>query len=202
MARKRSSGGRARRVTPASKIYLQAEKINRRIRNLERNNLFGNYKSRELIRFAKNYGTYLSLNRGRGSKRARLRIRNLREATLGQLKVITKKFTETLKAKAFSTVGIKKIRVETRKEVAKTLGGMIGRKLTDKDTDLFYEIIKYKTDEIISRIGPSEFFVLVETARQANYSVEAWVMAINMYVEINNDVMRKAAEYLYEKFVK
>lgn len=202
MARKRSSGGRARRVTPASKIYLQAEKINRRIRNLERNNLFGNYKSRELIRFAKNYGTYLSLNRGRGSKRARLRIRNLREATFGQLKVITKKFTETLKAKAFSVVGIKKIRVETRKEVAKTLGGMIGRKLNDKDTDLFYEIIKYKTDEIISRIGPSEFFVLVETSRQANYSVETWVMAINMYVEINNDVMRKAAEYLYEKFVK
>ena len=202
MARKRSSGGRARRVTPASKIYLQADKINRRIRSLERGKVFGSYKSKDLIQFARNYSTFLTLNRGIGSKRARLRIRNLREATFGQLKLIAKKFTESLRAKSFSTIGIKNIRKETRRKVKETLQFETGMELSNKDVDLFYQIINYKTDEIISRIGASEFYILVETAKEANFGVDSWVDLISGYIEINNEEMRRAAEYLYNKFVR
>lgn len=201
MARKRTPSGRARIVTPASKIYLQAEKINKRIRSLEKNKMFGSYKSKELIQFVRNYNSFLLLSRNRGSKRFRLKIKNLREATAGQIRLITKKLRETLRAKGFSPIGIKGIRKQTRQEVAKTLGGMVGRELSDKDTDLFYEIIKYKTDEIISKIGPSEFYVLVDVARQGNYSVDAWVNLIDNYIEVNNESIRKACEYLYYKFV-
>ena len=200
MPRKRISG-RSRKVDITGNIYVQAEKINRRIRSLEKGGNYGKYKGKELIQFAKNYSSYLTLTKGRGSKRARLRIKNLHNATFGQLRVITKKLRETIRSKGFSNIGIKDIREKTRIEVTKTLGGRVGRELSDKDTDLFFEIIKYKTDDIISKIGPSEFYVLVDNARQNNYSVNKWINSINNYININNKEMRKACEYLYNKFV-
>ena len=57
-------------------------------------------------------------------------------------------------------------------------------------------------DDIIEKIGPSEFYQLVQVANKQNYNVEQWVELLNNYVEINNDVMRKQAEYLYNKFVQ
>ena len=200
MPRKRISG-RSRRADITSNIYVQAEKINRRIRSLEKGGNYGKYKGKELIQFAKNYSSYLSLRKGRGSKRARLRIKNLKEATMGQLRVITKKFRETIKAKGFSNIGIKDIRAKTREEVKKTLSGATSKDLTDKEVDLFFEIIKYKTDEIISKIGPSQFYVITMQAIDENADLNRWYSLLSSYITINNKEIQKACEYLYNKFV-
>ena len=201
MPRKRSASGRSRRSTITSNIYLQTEKINKKIQSLERGRNFGKYKSKELIRFAKN-NEFVDLRKARGSRRRRLRVKNLREATFGQLALISKKLKEIVRSKAFTNIGIKNIREETRKKVTDTLKGIVGPDLTDKDVDLFYDIIKYKTDDIINKIGPSEFYTLVMEAREDNMGQEEWLEMISNYVTINNESIRKAGEYLYNKYVR
>ena len=58
--------------------------------------------------------------------------------------------------------------------------------MTEKDIDMFYDIIKYKTDDIINKIGPSEFYTLVMEAREENLGQDEWIDMISNYVTINN----------------
>lgn len=201
MPRKRSVSGRARVSTIENRIQIQAEKINKKIRSLERGKNYGTYKSKELIRFV-SQNDNLKITKSRGSKRHRLKIKSLRDLTFGRLKIISKKFSEVIKSKAFTNVGIENIRKKTLKKLTDTLTGIKGEKVTRKDIELFYEIINYKTDEIISKIGPSEFYAMVNQAKDASMNKEEWVEMINNYVSINNDEMRKASEYLYTKYIK
>ena len=89
MPRKRSASGRAKPITIQSNIQLQTEKINKMIRSLEKGKNYGTYKSKELIRFA-NQNDNLTLKKSRGSKRHRLTVQALREATFGKLAIISK----------------------------------------------------------------------------------------------------------------
>lgn len=52
MARQKSVSGRSRGVSAVQRLFLQAEKINKRLRALEKADLYGTYKSRELQEFA------------------------------------------------------------------------------------------------------------------------------------------------------
>lgn len=171
------------------------------IRSLEKGKNYGTYKSKELIRFAKQNDN-LTLKKSRGSKYHRLSVQALREATFGKLAIISKKFKEIIKSKGFTNVGIENIRRKTRRKLAETLTGIKGEKVTRKDLEMFYDIINYKTDEIISKIGPSEFFAMVTQARDTSMDQEQWVDMLNNYVSINNEAMRQASEYLYNKYIK
>ena len=171
------------------------------IRSLEKGKNYGTYKSKELIRFA-NQNDNVTLKKSRGSKRHRLTVQALREATFGKLAIISKKFKEVIKSKGFTNVGIRNIRRRTRQKLAETLTGIKGEKVTRKDLEMFYDIINYKTDEIISKIGPSEFFAMVTQARDTSMDQEQWLEMLNNYVSINNEAMRQASEYLYNKYIK
>lgn len=212
MPRKKSSSGRARGKSPENALLLKIEKANARFRSLEKGGNFNTYASKELVRFAQ-ANPYLSVktskkrSKGGKSRRSRQQRRHTLVITksnipVAQQRLINKKLNEALNSKVFSNVGIERVRKETRRKVKETLELESGKKLTDKDVDLFYDIAKYKYDDIIEKIGPSEFYQLVQLANKQNYNVEQWVELLNNYVEINNDVMRKQAEYLYNKFVK
>jgi len=213
MPRKKSASGRARGKSPENALLLKVEKVNARFRSLEKGGNFNTYASKELVRFAQ-ANPYLSVKtskkRSKGGKSRRGRQPQRRHTLVitngnipvAQQRLINKKLNEALNSKVFSNVGIERVRKETRRKVKETLELESGEKLTDKDVDLFYDIAKYKYDDIIEKIGPSEFYQLVQLANKQNYNVEQWVDLLNNYVEINNDVMRKQAEYLYNKFVK
>lgn len=213
MPRKKSASGRARGKSPENALLLKIEKVNARFRSLEKGGNFNTYASKELVRFAQ-ANPYLSVKtskkRSKGGKSRRGRQPQRRHTfvitkgniPVAQQRLINKKLNEALNSKVFSNVGIERVRKETRRKVKETLELESGEKLTDKDVDLFYDIAKYKYDDIIEKIGPSEFYQLVQLANKQNYNVEQWVELLNNYVEINNDVMRKQAEYLYNKFVK
>lgn len=200
MSRKRSVSGRARARTAENKIRIQTEKINKRIKSLEKAGRFGTYKSKELLTFVKD-NSNLSIKKSRGSKRHKVIVKNLRNLTFGKLALIGKKFKEVLSSKGFTPVGIKDIEKKTRMKVSKTLEGMIGRKISKKDLELFYEIIRNKANEILDRIPPSDFYVLVQTARESNMNEDEWVEMLNNYVNINNESLREAGEYLYNKYI-
>lgn len=213
MPRKKSASGRARGKSPENALLLKVEKVNARFRSLEKGGNFNTYASKELVRFAQ-ANPYLSVKtskkrskggksrRGRQPQRRHTLVITKGNIPVAQQRLINKKLNEALNSKVFSNVGIERVRKETRRKVKETLELESGEKLTDKDVDLFYDIAKYKYDDIIDKIGPSEFYQLVQLANKQNYNVEQWVELLNNYVEINNDVMRKQAEYLYNKFVK
>lgn len=213
MPRKKSASGRARGKSPENALLLKIEKVNARFRSLEKGGNFNTYASKELVIFAQ-ANPYLSVKtskkRSKGGKSRRGRQPQRRHTLVitngnipvAQQRLINKKLNEALNSKVFSNIGIERVRKETRRKVKETLELESGEKLTDKDVDLFYDIAKYKYDDIIEKIGPSEFYQLVQVATKQNYNVEQWVELLNNYVEINNDVMRKQAEYLYNKFVR
>ena len=212
MPRKKSASGRARGKSPESALLLKIEKVNARFRSLEKGGNFNTYASKELVRFAQ-ANPYLSIKtskkrpKGRKGRKGRQQKRHtlvLQKTNIpvAQQRLINKKLNEALNSKVFSNVGIERVRKETRKKVKETLELETGEKLTQKDVDLFYDIAKYKYDDIIEKIGPSEFYQLVQVATKQNYNVDQWVDLLNNFVEINNDVMRKQAEYLYNKFVR
>jgi len=205
MPRKKSVSGRARVQTNEQALRLKVKKINARFRSLEKSGNYNTYASKELVRFAQ-ANPYIVLKtskkkrKGKRQKRHTIYIKS--NIPVAQQRLINKKFNEALSSKVFSNVGIAKVRKETRRKVKETLELESGEELTEDDVDLFYDIAKYKYDDIIEKIGPSEFYQLVQVASKQSYNVDQWVDLLNNYVEINNDVMRKQAEYLYNKFVK
>ena len=206
MPRKKSVSGRARGKSTESALLIKIGKVNARFRSLEKAGNYDTYASKELIRFAQS-NPYLVLKtskKKKGKKRQRRHTLQLVRGNIpvAQQRLINKKLNKALSSQVFSNVGIERVRKETRRKVKETLELESGEELTEKDVDLFYDIAKYKYEDIIEKIGPSEFYQLVQVATKNNYSVDQWVDLLNNYVEINNDVMRKQAEYLYKKFVK
>ena len=200
MPRKKAPSGRSRGVNAVNRIMIQTERINKQLRRLEKSGNFGSYKSKELMEFISR-NKNVSLKKSRGSKRHRVVIRKIRMSIADQ-RLISKKFDEVLKSKSFYDKGIEEIRRETRKKVTKTLSEEMGRELSKDEVDLFYEIAKYKEQEILNKINPSEFYQLVMEAKENNYDVEGWINLLSNYVDINNEYMRKSAEKLYNKYVR
>lgn len=201
MPRKKTVSGRARVMTAENRINLQVKKINRRFRGLEKGDNYGTYKSRELQEFVSR-NPFLMIKRSRGSKRHKLMVMNLRKATTGQLKLITKKFGEVLKSKVFSNAGVERVRRETRKKVSETLSERMGREMTKEEVDIFYDIAKDKAESsILDQMTASQFWTLVMVAKDMNASQDTWVSLLKDYATINNELLREEAKDLYYKYV-
>ena len=200
MPRKKSVSGRRKKPSMVNRINLQIKRINKQIKRLERSGDFGTYKSRELIDFVKRMPE-LQMKKSKASKRHRVQFEAVQTPTVGSLRLISKKFDEIIKSRVFSVIGIRRMRKEIRKKVTKTLSEQLGRELTKKEVDQFYEIVQYKETEILDKISPSDFYQLVEVAKDQGGDEETWVSILNNYVTINNEYIREQAKELYYKFV-
>ena len=201
MPRKKTVSGRARVMTAENRINRQIDRINRRFRGLEKGGNYGTYKSRELQEFVSR-NPFLVIKRSRGSKRHKLMVMNLRKATAGQLKLITKKFSEVLKSKVFSNAGVERVRKETRKKVSETLSERMGREMTKEEVDVFYDIAKEKAESsILDQMTASQFWTLVMVAKDMNASQDTWISLLKDYATINNELLREEAKDLYYKYV-
>ena len=204
MPRKKSVSGRAKAKTAENALRLQAEKINKRIRSLEKAGEYGSrYKIRDLIRFAQS-NPYLIIKKSKKSKRHRL-VLSKKHMPMVQLRLIRKKFNEVLKSKVFSKIGIIRARKEQRRSLRETFEEQYGKDFTNEDLDKFYELAEYaqqtQQESILDKIPPSEFFALVQVAKERKMSVSSWINLLSDYVQINNDYIRKEAEELYDKYV-
>lgn len=204
MPRKKSVSGRARATNAENQLQLQAEKITKRLRSLEKAGEYGKLNAqKELIRFAQT-NPFVSIKKSRGSKRRRLIVSKLKK-TIAEQRLIRKKFTTFLKSKVSSVAGIRQARAKMEESLKETLKGQTGREIDQEDVDRFIEIAKYaeeaNQESILDKIDPSTFNMLVNVAREQNYSVPQLINLLNDYVLINNDYMRKEAEELYYKYV-
>ena len=201
MPRKKSVSGRKRIPTAESRLKLQVDKINKRIKSLERHGNFGVYTGKTLTEYVSR-SPFLSLKKARGSKRHRVLLKNLKQATMGQLKEMHVKFKRILGARTFTNIGIKNVREETRAKVKQTLTGIAGSELTDEDVDTFYELLSYKDNKILEQIQPSDFYALITEAQERDASLDDWVSMLSQFVDTNNKYIRKSAKDLYNKYVR
>lgn len=203
MPRKKSVSGRAKGRSIENVLQLQAQKITKRLRSLEKAGNFGKYKVKDLLRFA-SQNPYVSIKKARGSKRRRVIVSKVQKSLANQ-RLIRKKFGELLKSKVFSNIGINKVREETRKTLKETLSGQRDRAVTDEDVDRFYDILQYQKEanqeSLLQKVGVSQFDRLVDTAIEERKSLGGWIEMLSDYVLINNEYMRKEAEELYFKYV-
>jgi len=202
MARKKSVSGRSRGVSAVNRLFIQAEKVNKKIKALEKAGLYGIYKTKQLQEFASRTEG-IQIKRSVSGKHT---VSVSKSVTIPQYRLINKKLQEFLDSKLSTPSGIRKARQNMRNKIAKTLEGATGREMSDADVDKFLDIAKYservRQASILEFIDPSEFMVMVEQARSDNLSVDGWVSLLNNYVQINNQYMRKEAEELYYKYVR
>lgn len=209
MPRKRSVSGRKKKPSLENRINLQIKRINKNLKSLENAGNFNTFASKELLNFVKQSKDLVvktskkkrKTKGGKSTKRHTVVFNPSTRPTIGSLRMIAKKFDKIIKNKVFYNIGIRKMRKEIRQKVTKTLSETYGREMEKEDVDLFYEVAKYKTDDIIQQIGASEFFILVQSAKDAGQSADDWMSMLSLYVDINNDYMREKAEYLYNKYV-
>lgn len=204
MPRKKSVSGRAKPKTVENTLYLQAQKITKRLRSLEKAGEYGKLNAqKELIRFAQS-NPFVSIRKARGSKRRRLVVSKLKK-TIAEQRLIYKKFAKFLKSKVASVAGIKQARAKMEESLAETLSGQTGEKTTQEDIDRFIDMAEYaenaSAESILDKIDVSAFNTLVHEAINENKSLPQWINMLNDYVQINNDYMRKEAEELYYKYV-
>lgn len=209
MARKKSASGRKRKPSLVNKINLQIKKINKNLRRLENAGNFNSFASKELVNFVQQSQNLVlktskkkrNTKGGKSTKRHTVVFNPSTKPTTGSLRLIAKKFDKIIKNKVFYNLGIRRMRKEIRQKVTKTLSETYGRQMDKEDVDLFYEVAKYKTDDIIQQIGASEFFILVQSAKESGQSLDDWVSMLSIYVDTNNDYIKEKAEYLYNKYV-
>ena len=209
MPRKRSVSGRAKVRTIQNAIQVQMNRLNKRQRSLKRGGNLGKYKSKELLNYV-GQTRGIKLTKAKRSGRLRIVFDKVRQP-YQQYMEIRKKFTEFLKSRALSNIGIEKIRDDTRKALKKTLGEEIGRKATDEDVDKFYEVATHINNaseaSLLSKIDPSDFFKLVAEAKEENWGEDRFARALGSLAniadinDISNLYLRREATDLYHRYV-
>ena len=209
MPRKKSASGRSRVQSANRVLSLKLQKVNKRLRSLKRAGNLGSYKSKELLNFvARNRA--LSIKKGRKGKFLKIILSKV-PTTIGVKKEANKKLAEILGSRAFSNIGVEKIRKDTRRKIKQTLKEQNDRAISDSDVDRFIEIAKYlnkaQQDSLKDRIDPSAFFALVSDAKTESWSVNQWVNQIGFIAniedinDITNITMRNEAIDLYNRYV-
>lgn len=209
MPRKRSVSGRAKARTIQNAIQVQMNRLNKRQRSLKRGGNLGKYKSKELLNYV-GQTSGIKLTKAKRSGRLRIVFDMVRQP-YQQYMEIRKKFTEFLKSRALSNIGIEQIRERTREALKKTLGEEIGRKATDEDVDKFYEVAtqinKASEASLLSRIDPSDFFKLVAEAKEEHWGEDRFARALGSLAniadinDISNLYLRREATELYHRYV-
>lgn len=202
MPRKKSASGRSRGVSAVSRVLIKAQRVNKRIRALEKAGLYGIYKTKQLQNFA-NETAGIEIKKSKSGKHTVTISRNI---STPKIRLISKQLNSFLDSRLSTPSGIRKARQNMRDKIGKTLEGATGKEMSDEDIDKFLDIAQYaervRRSSILEYIDPSTFMVLVEEAKSSGASVEGWISLLNNYIQINNEYMRKEAEELYYKYVR
>ena len=202
MPRKKSASGRSKGVSAVSRVLIKAQRVNKRIRALEKAGLYGIYKTKQLQNFADETAG-IEIKKTKSGKPTVIISKNI---STPKIRLISKQLSGFLDSRLSTPSGIRKARQNMREKISKTLEGATGKEMSDGDIDKFLDIAQYaervRRASILEYIDPSTFMVLVEEAKSNGASVEGWISLLNNYVQINNEYMRKEAEELYYKYVR
>jgi uncharacterized phage infection (PIP) family protein YhgE len=131
------------------------------------------------------------------------RVKVNKKMTITQMKATIKATQQFLNSKTSTKRGIKQIRETTIKQLAKSLG-TDEEDLTYEEAETLYDMLSddYVTD-LLRYIPSSDFWALIEDAKEAGDNQESFVSRISDYIDFGNDVnMRSNLIMIYEKYVK
>ena len=135
------------------------------------------------------------------SKTGRIKVN--KSMTITQLKATIKATQQFLNSKTSTKKGIKQIRKTTIKQLAKSLGTE-EEDLTNEEAETLYNMLSddYMID-ILKYIPASDFWALIEDAKEAGDTEDSFISRISDYINFGNDVnMRRKLLTIYEKYVK
>lgn len=206
MARKKSVSGRSKGVDAVNRLFIQAERINKKLRALEKAEMYGIYASKKLI---------IEVSQTKGveivkTKSGRHFVRVSKGLTTQQQRAIQSTFKSFLGSNVSTPTQILRIRKNTREKITQTLSEKIGREASDEDIDKFFEVISYqqeaRQDSIFNYISPSEFYILADEGVSRGLSDERfWTDLIVPHVPqevVNNQYIRDECKYLYQKYFR
>ena len=199
MPRKRTTG-RARPVTGTSRVQLELERVNRKLNTLAKSGHYGSYASKRLINVLSEDERVVIKKSRRG--RRQVIIQGVKVLSQNQSRYYAKTLREFRTAKTSTPLGIRETRRKAEEKLKQSLGNITNKTITTKDVDDFYSIVSdadYK--KIVEKIPPSEFYVIVTTAKRNSYNEEQFIDLLSSYVTDSDEDLRKIASRLYKKFV-
>lgn len=197
MSRKRTTG-RARAATKESKLLLTLDKVNRKLHQLDVNQVYGKYSAKKML-------SLISQDANINYKKQRKVKINIKIQKLNasQIRYYQKVFDSFLKSKTSTPLGIKDVRSKTEQKLKQSLGELVDKDITDEDIDDFYTIVQDEDFRYIAdKIGDSLEYILIEQIKTTDGSVEDFIDMISKFMTVNTEELRQKATRLYNKYVK
>lgn len=130
------------------------------------------------------------------------RIRLNKKMTITQLKAVTKATEQFLKSKTSTKRGIEKVKKSALRGIKLTVSNE--DLISDEEAETLYNMLgnEYVKD-LTQYIPASDFWILIEAAKEFKDSEENFLERIDMYIEYGNDeTMRNKLKIIYNKYVK
>lgn len=198
MPRKKRSSGRARAATKENKLLLTLDKVNRKLHQLDVNQVYGKYSAKKMLALVSRE-SQISYKRDR---RAKITV-NVKNLNSSQIRYYQKVFDSFLKSKTSSPIGIKEVRSKTEQKLKQSLGELLDKDITEEDIDDFYTLVQDEDFRYIAdKIGDSLEYILVEQIRTAEETEEDFINLLSKFITVNTEELREKAKRLYNKYVK
>ena len=131
------------------------------------------------------------------------RVRLNKSMSMTQMRAVIKATEQFLTSKTSTVGGVKKVKKTTISGLAKSLG-TDGESLTNEEAEALYDMLSddYVTD-LLKYIPASEFWSLIQDAKEQNDTQEQFINRIKDYIEFGNDKdMIIKLTSIYIKYVK
>lgn len=131
------------------------------------------------------------------------RVRVNKSMTITQMRATIKATQQFLNSKTSRVGGVKEVRKTTIKSIAKSMGTE-EEDLSNEEAEALYDMLSddYVTD-ILKYITASEFWALIEDAKEKGDTEQQFIDRIKDYIEFGNDLdMKNKLIVIYEKYVK
>ena len=196
----RKVSGRARPATPASRLLLDLDRVNRKLEILSKSKNFYTYSSKKLINTIRR-DSAITYKRTVRSKIPKISV-NVNKLNTSQIRYYEKVFRSFLQSKTSYPLGIQEVRKKSEESLKESLGQITDKEITQQDVDDFYDML-YDSDfkYLAEKIGPSEVYILIENARNGNLSKKDFITTLSQYMTVNNADVRKKASRIYDKFI-
>ena len=197
MARKRIKG-RTRTATKESRLLLTLDKVNRKLHQLDVNQVYGKYSSKKMLAIVRRESK-ISYNK---QKKEKIRV-NVNELTASQIRYYQKVFDSFLKSKTSTPIGIREVRTKTEQKLKQSLGELVDKEITDEDVDDFYTIVQDEDFRYIAdKINDSLEYILIDQIKSSQGSEEDFVNLLSKFMTVNTEELREKATRLYNKYVR
>ena len=130
------------------------------------------------------------------------RVRVNKSMNITQMRATLKAVNQFLNSKTSTKRGIKQIKKTTIKNIAISLG-TDDEELTNEQAEVLYDMLSddYVTD-ILRYIPASEFWSLIEEAKEMKDSEQSFINRIKTYIEFGNDVdMVDKLSVIYNNYI-